>query len=48
MKKFKIGLQLYSVRDEMEKDFFVQSKKLRKWDMTALNLPDFSAELPLK
>lgn len=30
MKKFKIGLQLYSVRDEMEKDFFGTIEKVKK------------------
>ena len=30
MKKFKIGIQLYSLRDEMEKDFFGTLKKVKE------------------
>ena len=30
MKQFKVGLQLYSVRDDMEKDFYGTLKKVKE------------------
>lgn len=38
MKKFKVGLQLYSVHDEMEKDVDATLKWLKKSDMIMWNL----------
>lgn len=35
MKQIPVAVQLYSVRDEAEKDFAGTVKKLQKWDMTA-------------
>ena len=42
MKKFKVGIQLYSIRDEMEKDMDATLKAVKEMVMTALSLRDFS------
>ena len=42
----KTALQLYSVRDEVEKDFEGTLKAVPSSDMTELSLPGFTAKHP--
>lgn len=48
MKDFKVGLQLYSVREDMEKDMDETLRKVKEMGYDMSNLPDFTASRHLK
>lgn len=46
MKKINIGIQMYSVRDDLAKDFEGTLRKVREMATTTSNSPAITADIP--